>query len=227
MGLLPDGALPRVQTATTGVTQPPLPKPEPRWKLNEALRVRTTWLLLVAINLYSLAAGALVNHQAAYFQDAGFTLQEAGALVALLHAITIPAKLAWGFAAERIPVRYCLLACYATRLIGVLALPLGSGPARVYASVLFSGLGQGVGGLMSLIWADYYGRAFIGTIRGVLGPFSLVASLAGPLFTAVMYDTAGSYDGAFLISGGVLVGAISLLYLAKPPVKDEARTPVE
>ena len=115
-----------------------------------------------------------MNHQAAYFQDAGFSLQEAGGLVALLHAITIPAKLAWGFAAERIPVRYCLLACYATRLLGVLALPLGSGPARVYVSVLFSGLGQGVGGLMSLIWADYYGRAFIGTIRGVLGPFSLV-----------------------------------------------------
>lgn len=175
LGLLPDGAAPAsARAAVWGEPAPPLPKPEPRWRLHEALRMRTTWYLLIAINLYSLAAGALVNHQAAYFQDAGFSLQEAGGLVALLHAITIPAKLAWGFAAERIPVRYCLLACYATRLLGVLALPLGSGPARVYVSVLFSGLGQGVGGLMSLIWADYYGRAFIGTIRGVLGPFSLV-----------------------------------------------------
>ncbi|MSQ10476.1 MAG: MFS transporter [Dehalococcoidia bacterium] len=228
MGLLPDGALP-IPVMLADSTGPPLPllRAEPRWRLQEALRVRTTWFLLMAINMYSLAAGALVNHQAAYFQDAGFSLQEAGALVALLHAITIPAKLAWGFAAEHIPVRYCLLACYVTRLLGVLALPLGTGAGRVYASVLFSGLGQGVGALMSLIWADYYGRAFIGTIRGVLGPFSLVASLAGPLFTAVVYDASGSYDGAFLVSGGVLVGAIALLYLAKPPVKDEAGTPLE
>lgn len=216
VGLLPDGEAPETRPAAGGPPLPP-PREEPRWRLGEALRVRTTWYLLLAMNLYSLAAGALVNHQAAYFMDAGFSLQQAGALVAAIHALTLPAKLVWGFASERIPVRYCLLACYVARMAGVLVLPLGAGQGRVYWSVVFSGLGQGVGALVSQIWADYYGRRFIGTIRGVLGPFSLAASLAGPLFTAYMFDVAGTYDGAFLISGSVLVLASLLLYLARPP----------
>lgn len=224
LGLLPDGepARPAAATATTGQPIAPPRVEEPRWTLKEALRLRTTWFLLVAINFYSLAAGTLVYHQAAYFMDAGFSLQVAGMLVGASHAITLPTKVVWGFAAERVSVRYCLLACYVLRLGGLLALLLGGGPERVYASVLFTGLGQGVGGLFSLIWADYYGRAFIGTIRGVLGPFSIVSSLAGPLFAAWVYDATGSYDGAFWTASSTLFVALFMLWIARPPKRDRS-----
>ena len=65
--------------------------------------------------------------------------------------------------------------------------------------------------------------AFLGTLRGILAPFTLLASAAGPLFAAQVYDHFGSYDGAFWCFVVTLVAASIVLYFARPP--QETPTP--
>ena len=52
-------------------------------------------------------------------------------------------------------------------------------------------------------------------VRGT--PFSVVASLVGPLFAAYVYDTLGSYNLAFFVIIFCLLISVALLWVARPP----------
>ena len=70
-------------------------------------------------------------------------------------------------------------------------------------------------------------QSFLGTIRGILQPFSVVASLVGPLFAAYVYDTVGSYNMAFLVIIVCLLLSVVLLWIALLwlPAQPNATTP--
>lgn len=219
MGLLPDGDTPG---SDAHVNAQRTASREHQWKLGDALRNPTTWYLVIAFNLVGMAAGGLSQHSVAYLQDTGFSLVEATGLFALTHLITVGAKLLWGWMSDRVPVRYCLIMSNVARIVGLACLLLGTGPVRIYGWVIGSGMGQGLGLLQPKIWADYYGRTFLGTIRGVLHPFSVVAGVAGPLFAAYVYDSAGSYDLAFWTFVATVAASTVLVWFARPPVAPTA-----
>jgi sugar phosphate permease len=219
MGLLPDGdqpgsapvARPGERTAAT----------EQQWKLSDALRNPTTWVIVGAFNLILVAASAMSQHSVAYLEDTGMSLVEASAMFGASHVITIGAKLTWGAISDRFPVRYCLIISSFARIVGLLSLMFATGPARMGGFIIGQGVGQGMGLLGPKLWADYYGRTFLGTIRGVLQPFSVVASLIGPLFAAYVYDTLGSYNLAFWVIIVCLLFSVALLWTARPPKMPE------
>lgn len=126
-------------------------------------------------------------------------------------------KLLWGFIAERVPARYCLMSNFLLKGGGWLALLLSNAPERVFVYAVVSGLGTASAVLQPLLWADYYGRAFLGTIRGVTSPFQVISSLGGPLFAAYVFDTAGSYDTAFWLFTTTIFLAFVLMFFARPP----------
>ena len=76
--------------------------------------------------------------------------------------------------------------------------------------------------LVPLTWANYYGRTFLGTIRGIIAPFSLISSAGGPIFAGWLYDRTGNYTIAF----GTFIVALALggllILLAKPPTRSIA-----
>lgn len=220
IGLRPDGDPPEVDVPgepENAGSPPRARRDEPRWGVKDALRTRTTWLLVIAGNLYSVAASGMIVHQLPYLMDIGFSIQVASFVVAMNHISAVFSKSFWGFMAERFTIRYCLTICYVGRIVSILALVLGTGPARLLVFAVFSGLGQGSAPLSATIWPDYYGRASVGAIRGVLQPFNIFSSLGGPLFAAVVFDFTGSYEGAFFAySASLFLGAV-LVFFAKPP----------
>ena len=72
-------------------------------------------------------------------------------------------------------------------------------------------------------YADYYGRAIIGTLTG----FSQLANVAiaggAPLVASVLFDVTGSYVPAFLFFVAVCVGASLAFMLSKPPAHSSHR----
>ena len=56
----------------------------------------------------------------------------------------------------------------------------------------------------------------------MLQPFSVVATLIGPLFAAYVYDTLGSYNLAFWVIIVCLLFSVALLWIARPPKMPEA-----
>jgi cyanate permease len=82
-------------------------------------------------------------------------------------------------------------------------------PGEAYfAAALF---GFGVGGILTLLpiaWADYFGRASFGAIRGVALSAQVMAQAVGPLISGVLRDWTGSYQMSltvFAALGGLSV----------------------
>ena len=75
--------------------------------------------------------------------------------------------------------------------------------------------GRGV--LQDALRAEYYGRKFIGTIRGAMSMVQLGGLAAGPIFAGWVYDVTGSYQSAFLIFALCCAVAILFILMAKRP----------
>ena len=220
MGLLPDGDSPQDAPQTDGSSQhsPGSITEEPHWSLRQAMRTRTVWFLILAFNLSSVARSAALYHQVASFPDNVLSIQAASLVLSLNLACAMVSKLFFGLLSERVEVRFCLMATFVGRGLGLLVLLLGTASERVYVFALLYGLlGGAYATLIPIAWADYYGRSFLGTIRGALTPFSVFSSLAGPLFAAWTYDTLGSYDRAFWVFTMTLFLSAVAMYFAKPP----------
>ena len=71
--------------------------------------------------------------------------------------------------------------------------------------------------LSNVAWADYYGREFVGSIRGFLTPFTTGASALGPIIIGLTYDSMKTYTQAF---NGLLVmfllGTFVILFAQSP-----------
>ena len=49
---------------------------------------------------------------------------------------------------------------------------------------------------MPIAWADYFGRAHFGSIRGIALSAQVAAQAAGPLLSGALRDWTGTYDRA-------------------------------
>ena len=77
--------------------------------------------------------------------------------------------------------------------------------------------------LQPVVFANYYGRAFIGTIQGTMRPLLGISQLAGPLLVAMVFDATGTFDVAFLACVVVGLVAAAIALLATPPTHKDTR----
>ena len=87
----------------------------------------------------------------------------------------------------------------------------------------YIGLGMGWGGMIPLqevIWAGYFGRRYLGSIRGVAMPVSMIMGASAPLLSSYYYDVVGNYDGAITVVAGLnLASAVMILLVPKPGIR--------
>jgi hypothetical protein len=71
--------------------------------------------------------------------------------------------------------------------------------------------------LQETVWADYFGRLTIATVRSIGRPFTIVSSAGGPVLAAVAYDVTGSYTGAFVVFiVAYVLAAVMILFTPTP-----------
>ena len=222
LGLLPDGDAPEGSEDSPTTTASTRQVKEPSWTLGEALKTKTLWILIISLNLVGLMGSPIITHTVPYLTlQESMSIQMVSVVLVLRQVGGSFSKLMWGFLVERIPVRYCLSAMYAIRSLGPLCLILIPYPYNVPPFVLFTGLGAAMSVLQPVVFANYYGRAFIGTIQGTMRPLLGVSQLAGPLLVAIVFDATGTFDVAFLACVVVGLVAAAIALLATPPTHKE------
>jgi MFS family permease len=133
-----------------------------------------------------------------------------------LSALT--AKPVWGLIIERVNVRYCAVANALLSAGGFVVLTYVNTPAMAFIYAVSAGLTTGaIPVLQNMIWPEYYGRTFLGTIRGAFAPVSMLAFGLGPLLSGLLYDATGSYRTAFLAIVGAALLSAALFALARRP----------
>lgn len=222
LGLAPDGDLPANAAdgamSRNGKSRYAL---EETWTLTEALHTRTLWILVLAMNLLALAAGAPVTLLVPFLVEQQGMSSEGAAFVwtAALFAATF-SRAMWGLLVERFNFRFCMATMFFSRSLGPLALIVIPFPLNLIVFIVCWG---GIGGsfilFQGLVWANYYGRTFAGSIQGSLRPLISISGFGGPLFIAVLTDIRGSYDLAFAIATAMGLVSVILVLMAKPPTR--------
>ncbi len=73
--------------------------------------------------------------------------------------------------------------------------------------------------LREVIWANFFGRLSLGTVRGLSLFFSHLFAASGAPFFGFLHDQMGSYNFSFMIFACALLTSALLILLAKPPQK--------
>ena len=231
LGLRPDGD-PAPDVVADSTDEPessaaalaPAPE-EPAWTLKEAMKTPALWILAAGVGTLFLVQAGINTHLAALLRDEGLSVFQSGLGLSLSAAFMGAGSLAWGWIAERFPVRYVLMAVAVAVAIPALLFLTAD---TTFEGLAFSALfGFGVGGMLSVppvAYADYYGRRSLGAIRGVTEPFTSLEQAIGTVAAGLVFDLTGSYDIAltvFASLGGLT--AVALLF-ARPPVRIRPET---
>jgi len=230
LGLLPDGDASEdeqaVQKSATGSVRPSASQ-EVSLTAKQAVRTPAFWLMIISANTSGLAIMGINIHITSYLLDRGFTLGTAAGIVTFLYILQTVAKPLWGFATERLALRYCIGICYLGGGVGaLLLLKVVSLPWAILFTLVY-GLTRGAQSfLTTLAWADYFGRRSQGSIRGISSVFGIVAGAGGPVLAGFLYDATGTYNLAFMIFAVTFwIGALAFVFAKPPQNKSHGVTP--
>ena len=71
--------------------------------------------------------------------------------------------------------------------------------------------------MQQIIFANYFGRRYLGAIQGTSRAIQTIAQAVGPLAAAVVFDTTGGYLGIIAaFSVAMLISALSVFLSKKP-----------
>jgi len=215
-GLFPDGITPEPPSPSRQAAQV---ASEVRWTLREATHTRAFWLLIIVTATGMFGQTAANLHVVANFQDQGMTVALSITIPAIFAGVSAVSTFAWGYAIERLQARPALAVVAVLNTIGMAILVNGASsyPVAVVYAIIAGLAGGGFLVAQRVIWADYYGRFSVGTIRGFASLFIGFVGPIGPLLAGVMYDQSGTYTVAFTIAGLLFaIGFIAMLFAPRP-----------
>jgi MFS family permease len=188
------------------------------WRLGEACRTRTFWLLLGSSASVSLVSTALSFHHVALFHSKGFDVALAAVVLSLMAPLALAGSVVSGFLADRVSHRAILASAMTLFVLAILWLLLLVSP---WQALLYGGLvGFSQGMLMTLnivIWPHYFGRAHLGSIRGAASTAMVAAAALGPLPFGYVMTHSGNYRVALLVFIALPAICIATSLWAVPP----------
>lgn len=215
LGLRPDGDTDDPSTQDDSSPAQSDAAEEPEWTADEAKRTTTLWLLALATGLLFLMQAGTNTHSAAFFQDQGLGAVIAGFGISFNAIFLGVGSVVWGLIVEKVPVRFVMAAVAVVMAAASFLFTTTNTATEALAySALF---GFGLGGMLTVppvAYADYYGRASLGTIRGITEPFTTFGQAVGVMIPGIVFDyiSSESYMLFFFAAGsvGILTALISL-----------------
>ncbi|MDO8750358.1 MAG: MFS transporter [Dehalococcoidia bacterium] len=233
MGLLPDGdsnAEPQKPVQNTGAVSTQRAADtllqEPVWTRLEAMRTAPFWLIVASFSLSSLAVQGINFSLAPYAQDLGFGASIVATILIVKAAGQFTTLPVWGLIMDKadspivriLPLGLQAVAC----VFFLIAL---SQPGFVWLAVVAYGTSMsGIGVTQEVLWANYFGRRSLGTVRSTANPFLVALGSIGPLLMNKLFDISGSYRIAFLLFIGIFLFSSFLLWACRPPSLPRQRT---
>ena len=216
-GLLPDGIDDYDDPGSLDI-----PESEFRpFNRSEAINTSSFWFLAFGFTLIAAGLACVLIHAIPFSQESGFARTVGAIGISVNGLANLSSKPVWGFAMQRFHPRFLVMVAYSISSIGV-ALMLLSGPISLIP-MLLAGVflyGFGFGGTIPLsesLWARYFGRAHIGSIRGITQPIRILGTAVAPVLVGLLFDITDTYRPGFvLVIGALLLGAI-LVFLSREP----------
>jgi MFS family permease len=233
LGLHPDGdehaAGGAPSPGATGRQRPTPTTPEVVWTRAQVLRTPVMWIMVFAWGVAGFSVTGTNLHMIPHLMDVGFPLVGAAAAVSARSAASLLASPVCGWIVERAPLQPIGAIGFLMQGAGIAVLLLPPSPWTIGVWIMLFGLGGAGSHVVSeVIWAHYYGRLSLGTVRGLAYPFQTALAATGPLVIGLLFDVTGGYQSSFLImAAGSLIAALMILLARAPKPPPPRLTPRE
>lgn len=224
LGLRPDGdpphhgvdapatipTTPERRDATDGVA----------WTRADALRLPAFWVLVITFGIASVGIAGLNLHIFSYVTDIGHSPLVAASFMSTIALTQLGSTLVWGMLADKFDIRKVSCVQFLIQGIGLVTAITSRRIELTYVGFFLYGTGlAGSFVLREVIWANFFGRNSLGTVRGLSMFFSHLFAASGAPFFGFLHDRTGSYDRSFTLFAGALFACSVLILLAKSPPK--------
>jgi MFS family permease len=205
-GLQPDGDTPEVEAARSS------PPGEVNWTLTEARQTGAFWIFAIALSTMTMALAGLVFHQISLFEVRGLS-RDMGILAFNITAVfAVVSNLGMGPLLDRYSARLLLAVTMLTLATTMFLVQVMSSTAAAVIYAALVGLVSGSFRVMdSTVWAKYFGRENLGSIKGATMVGVIGATSLGPYLLGISKDYLGSYRP---VLSGLLVIPVAIAILA-------------
>ncbi|GJM14295.1 MAG: MFS transporter [Pseudohongiella sp.] len=195
----------------------------------QAMRTSSFYFLVLAFGLFQISITVMLIQTIPLMTDAGYSRLVASTMISLASLPSFISKPFWGILIDRYnPRKLAALGAAITGSAVMLIVFSVSNGLDVLVYVGFLMMGVGWGGLLPLqevIWATFFGRRYLGSVRSMAMPFTFGMSALGPVLVAYYYDLVGNYDLALLaIALCNIASAIMLFRMKTKPAVEIAKT---
>ena len=189
------------------------------WRRQEVLRSRAFWLIAILFSIADFGISGLNLHVFAYVTDIGFSTIVAATVMSVIASSQLGSTLLWGFVSERVDVRKATMAKFFIQAAGLILAIASDRLSSIYVGFFLYGIGLGgTQVLQEVIWANYFGRLSLGTVRGLSLPVTLIFAAIGPPFFGFLFDATHSYLVSSVLFVAARIVSSLMTSFVRPPV---------
>ncbi len=188
----------------------------------EALRTGAFWLVTLGIGNQAMVGTGITFHIVDLGAELG--LSEAGAVSIFLPIafVSTPIGMLAGLAADRVPVRWLIMAMMSGQAVMFAAMAGFDDPWTRVLAIAGWGFSSGFYGPLTVAaLPNFFGRTHLGAIQGAMMSGLVIASALGPSALAALRDVFGSYGPGLY----AMVALPAAVFVAAPFVRDPRRRP--
>ncbi|WP_428306331.1 MFS transporter [Lacipirellula sp.] len=166
----------------------------PSMNLGEALRTRMFWLLLISTGVWSLIGTGLLFHLESLLKVHRLSFTQTAWATPLMAISMAIMQLGSSRLIDAFPIRYLISGALCCTALTCTILATAGGSIALVAYAVF-GVGQGLMTVVSSAsWAQYFGPAHLGRIRGTSMTVGISCSALGPLVMGASVDLLGGFN---------------------------------
>ncbi|MFQ5902514.1 MAG: MFS transporter, partial [Candidatus Binatia bacterium] len=188
------------------------------WSRKEVLHTQAFWLIVTTFSIANVGISGLNLHVFAYMTDMGYPTIVAATVMSVIAFTQLGSTLFWGFLSERIDIRRATMLKFLLQAIGLSLAITTTQLAPIYVGFFVYGIGLGGSQvLQEVIWANYFGRISLGTVRGLGLLITNIFAAVGPPFFGFLFDITNSYITSFVtFTIALLISAFLILFVRSP-----------
>ncbi|YCA13480.1 MFS transporter [Bacillus sp. AK128] len=192
---------------------------EVSWTLAQAKKTKTFWLLLYCVSIPAMVNTGITFHLMSIFSENQLSPALAATVLSLMAIVGFPITVLSGFILDKIQANYMLVVTFVGQILFLILLLVTQSPLLAIAFGVFWGMVGGVERIaLNVIWPNFFGRTYIGSIKGLAMAVMVIGSAFGPLPFGIAYDFFGGYEEILLIMMIFPALAAVAAFLAKKPV---------
>ncbi|MBN8237094.1 MFS transporter [Halobacillus kuroshimensis] len=217
IGEVPDGS--RKPADGQEIKNPNVEVDEKSWTLKEAMATKAFWFILFCVTVPALVNTAITFHMVSIMELRSLDAGVAAMVLTLMAVVGFPVTFISGWLVDRFRVHYILAVTFFGHILTLLLLLLVTDSWA--AAVGFGCLWGVVNGferiVLNIVWPNYFGRAHLGSIKGLAQTVMVIGSALGPLPFGIFYDWLGGYQEIIVLTVLFPVTATVLALLSPQP----------